>query len=427
MASWIAWSNLPLGELVVLRPTRLMASWIAQSNSPLGELVASCSSRLNGELGCSIQLATKPVGLDRSFSPSGKLDADCSGVDGEVVVKPEFVTYSIDPEEAAAYWAATCDLQAPQPESWVPNKTRGRGIEGCLSQCNPSFLDVICRFRHVLDSVEFHLPESGECHDSPPDGYFTCYDAHLLRCRLWYPIPEIIVQVLDQFGLSINQFTPTDLQHLVGILILSYERGMTLFDADYLEALLMPVASKKSGIYRLKPRHDMSIIKGFVSNTHGESCIPIIRTKWSRKVLGLDACLPLILPKYDLVFSCSVPLTVAYHRTRLQPDQPVEEESEPFMGEFVPCGLPVVRERSRSPKNKQIAVDDGNNVASDSGTDQADLPEFNPNEFFDYGCVQPSQSSLRASRMCNGSTYMLEASKYFDELIVFIVVDGLFW
>ncbi|KAH0879664.1 hypothetical protein HID58_067058, partial [Brassica napus] len=42
-------------------------------------------------------------------------------------------------------------------------------------------------------------------------------------------------------------------------------------------------------------------------------------------------------------------LAMAYHCSRLQPDLPVEEESEPkIRGE---------RERSRSPKIKQIAVD----------------------------------------------------------------------
>ncbi|KAF8094677.1 hypothetical protein N665_0357s0012, partial [Sinapis alba] len=307
-------------------------------------------------------------------------------------------------------------LKAPPPESWVPNKNHGRGIEGCPGQSNHSFLDVICRFCHVPDSVEFCFPEAEERDDSPPDGYFTCYDTHLLHCRLWFPIPEIIVQVLDRFGLSISQITPASLQHLVGILILSYERGMTL-DDDYLEALLMPVASKKSRIYCLKPRKDMSIIKGFVLNTHG------FRKSFFYARLDSSSDLYVVRnllrgdPYFWGYFSHKrVRLAVAYHRMRLQPDQPVEQESEPSMGE----------ERSISTKNKQVAVDDGNNAvgglghlddnllcdflnsqSSGSGTDQADKPELNPDEFFDFGVPPAEPVELRAARMCNGGIYML--------------------
>ncbi|CDY18292.1 BnaC09g30420D [Brassica napus] len=61
----------------------------------------------------------------------------------------------------------------------------------------------------------------------------------------------------------------------------------------------MPVGS--SAIVQLNPRNNMAIIAGFVSNYHDwknfffyvridnasveESCIPILRTTWGRKVL----------------------------------------------------------------------------------------------------------------------------------------------
>lgn len=126
----------------------------------------------------------------------------------------------------------------------------------------------------------------------------TCYDAHLLRCRLWFPIPKVIVQFLDFFRLLIGQITVSGLQHLIGILVLSYERGMPL-SVDYLDALLTPARSRKTRRYFLSPRTDMTIIKGFASNPHSfwtnyfivkidtasveESCIPIFRSRWGYK------------------------------------------------------------------------------------------------------------------------------------------------
>ncbi|KAF3485896.1 hypothetical protein F2Q69_00054815 [Brassica cretica] len=49
-----------------------------------------------------------------------------------------------------------------------------------------------------------------------------------MQCHLWFPIPELIVQLLNRFNLSISQVNPCGLQHIIGILVPSYELGITL-------------------------------------------------------------------------------------------------------------------------------------------------------------------------------------------------------
>ena len=63
-----------------------------------------------------------------------------------------------------------------------------------------------------------------------------------MQCHLWFPLPEAVVQLFSRFGQAIGQVSPRGLQYVVGILVLSYERGLPL-DVDRLEALLMPVGS----------------------------------------------------------------------------------------------------------------------------------------------------------------------------------------
>ena len=216
--------------------------------------------------------------------------------------KVEFSDHSIDPEEVDANWTSRGEVKYPKPGTWHPALFCANSVEGCPSKNCLNGLDAIQSFCRVPESVEFHLPVAEEVAESLPDSYFTCFEVYLMQCHLWFPLPKVIVRLFIRFGLAIGHIKPCGLQHILEILVLSYERGMPL-DVDHLEALLMPKGS--SDTVQLGPRPNRAIITGFVSNYRiwkkffffvlidnasvVENYIHILSTRWGRK--GTFDCL----------------------------------------------------------------------------------------------------------------------------------------
>ncbi|KAF8085081.1 hypothetical protein N665_0681s0005 [Sinapis alba] len=353
---------------------------------------------------------------------------------------------------AEAYWAALCEGSIPPPQAQFPSRPPSRWDRSLPSKSLYPFLDTVREFGRVPEDMEFRIPRQGERADDPLVVYFTCYKAHIVHCRLWFPILEIIVRTLNRFCLSISQINLTGLQHLLGILVLSYEHGVPL-SVDHFEALLKPLVLT-GGIYRLTPCAQMSIIRETFSNGHvwekcfffvtvnsasvEESYIPVFRSEWGRyETKPLPPFPDDMIVVRDLLQTGSffwtsftpkrVQKALKHHQSRSHPEMVVEEGSKLAMDELLSRYILMSQGNARPSKGKGVDLGDlelssddfslprwPSNFASgnESGASDFSLPDCNFDDLFkdlpaefDFPTTKDGQARSKAfaegSRMVN--------------------------
>ena len=75
-------------------------------------------------------------------------------------------------------------------------------------------------------SVVLDLASADETPETVREGYYGAYLSFFHSCGLIFPIPEAILEILAELGLSLSQLLLNFLRHLVAFLVKAREEGL---------------------------------------------------------------------------------------------------------------------------------------------------------------------------------------------------------
>ena len=115
---------------------------------------------------------------------------------------------------------------------------------------------------HGVDrSVVLDLASADETPETVREDYYGAYLSFFHSCGLIFPIPEAILDILAEVGLSLSQLLPNFLRHLVAFLVKAREEGLAFGLSEFRQFVLVKRNNQNPGTFLVSPHPGRHVIE----------------------------------------------------------------------------------------------------------------------------------------------------------------------
>ncbi|KAF3530383.1 hypothetical protein DY000_02042585 [Brassica cretica] len=157
-------------------------------------------------------------------------------------------------------------MRSVKKESKIGMKTRS--ISRCLRRSifpcpttKADDLEDLYKTYGVDRAVILDLAGTNETPGTTREGYYGAYLSFFHSCGLIFQIPEPILEILAELGLSLAQILPNFLRYLIAFLVRAREEGLSFGLSEFRQLVLVKWNQQNPGTFLVSPRPGRHIIE----------------------------------------------------------------------------------------------------------------------------------------------------------------------
>ncbi|KAF3574647.1 hypothetical protein F2Q69_00059630 [Brassica cretica] len=124
-------------------------------------------------------------------------------------------------------------------------------------------------------AVVLDLASASESLETVRGGYCGAYLSFFQSCGLTFPIPEPVLEILAELGLSFTQILPNFLRHLIALLVRAREEGLSFGLSEFRHLVLVKRNMQSPETFLVSPRPGRHVIED----------VPYCDKKWREQFL----------------------------------------------------------------------------------------------------------------------------------------------
>ncbi|KAG7625232.1 hypothetical protein ISN45_At03g014830 [Arabidopsis thaliana x Arabidopsis arenosa] len=131
------------------------------------------------------------------------------------------------------------------------------------SLSTPSRLTLLRGAHQIPHQIKLTSPDPKTSPESPPPGHTCAFEIFFSECGLFFPLPDILIDLMYEFGIALPQLCPNVIRTVLCLLTLAEEDGFRLALSDLLQLYVVKKSRSNNNTFFLSPRKGFRVFDDF--------------------------------------------------------------------------------------------------------------------------------------------------------------------